>query len=130
MHRKYLALILLFVVIGLSSRDAGAAQFSGDYLMKVCAVNKNGEELIKGGKIACQAYISGVIDYHNMLRSMDLTSNMNFCIPESVTLNELQVQVFSYLKRNKKLHRNFVAAPAVAMSLFSNYPCGKKKKKS
>jgi hypothetical protein len=125
MARKLFIFFLLFFVFA-TGQEARAALFSGDYLTKICAVNKRGEELVKGGKIACQSYISGVIDYHNMLRSMDLTSNMNFCIPESITLNELQGTVLNYLYRNKKLHRNFVAAPAVAMALFSTYPCRKK----
>jgi Rap1a immunity proteins len=104
-----------------------AALFSGEYLIQICDVDGRGNEKVKGGMAACQSYISGVIDYHNMLRSMDLTSNMNFCVPHDITLNELQMNVLGYLKRNKKLHRNFVAAPAVAMALFSTYPCSKKR---
>lgn len=100
-----------------------AAQFSGEYLIKVCSVDKKGREKIKGGKIACQAYISGVIDYHNMLRSMDLTSDMNFCVPKDVTLNEIHLRVLNYMYKRAKLHRKFVAAPGVAMALFSIYPC-------
>lgn len=104
-------------------RSAHAAQFSGQYLLKVCAVDSSGREVIKGGKIACQAYLSGVIDYHNMLRAMDLTSEMNFCISEDVSLNELQIRVSAYLYKRAKLHRKFTAAPGVAMALFSLYPC-------
>ena len=100
-----------------------AAQFSGEYFLKVCAVDSSGRELIKGGKIACQAYISGVIDYHNMLRAMDLTSDMNFCLPENVSLNELQIRILAYMYKRAKLHRKFTAAPGVAMALFSLYPC-------
>lgn len=89
-------------------------------------MDKTGEEIVPGGKIACQSYISGVIDYHNMLRSMDLTSSdMNFCIPETVTLNEIHLRVLSYMYKRAKLHRKFVAAPGVAMALFSLYPCRK-----
>ena len=104
---------------------AQAAQFSGEYLLKICTIDKDGNEVVKGGKSACQSYISGVIDYHNMLRAMDLTSNMNFCIPSDATLNDIQIRVLTYLHKNKKMHRKFVAAPAVAMALFSFYPCRK-----
>jgi len=99
------------------------AQFSGEYLLKVCAVDSTGREVVSSGKIACQAYISGVVDYHNMLRAMDLTSDMNFCIPKDVSLNELQIRVLAYLYKRAKLHRKFTAAPGVAMALFSLYPC-------
>ncbi len=106
-------------------KSANAAQFSGEYLIKVCAVDSSGRELVKNGKIACQAYISGVIDYHNMLRAMNLTSDMNFCIPEDMSLNELQIRILAYLYKRAKLHRKFTAAPGVAMALFSLYPCSR-----
>lgn len=102
-----------------------AARFSGEYLLKVCSIDRHGIEIIEGGKIACQAYISGVIDYHNVLRVMGLTSGMDFCIPEKVTLNELHVRILVYLYEHAKLHRKFVAAPAVSMGLYSLYPCHK-----
>ncbi len=117
-------LILLGAYI-FSVSTAHAAKFSGEYLLKVCSVDRNGNEVIKGGKIACQGYISGVIDYHNFLKSLDLTSDMNFCIPEEVTLNEIHLRVLIYLYNRAKLHRKFVAAPAVTMALFSLYPCSK-----
>ena len=126
-HSKRLAVVTLclFALSLLMPAKANAARFSGEYLIKVCSMNKYGGEIVKGGKIACQAYISGVIDYHNMLRAMDLTSDMNFCIPADVTLNEIQTRVLAYMYDRAKLHRKFVAAPGVAMALFSIYPCGK-----
>lgn len=120
---EYLVFLVVCASVFLPIKTAWSARFSGEYLIKVCMVNNKGEEIVPGGKIACQAYISGVIDYHNMLRSMDLTSDMNFCIPEDVTLNELHIRVLSYLYKRAKLHRKFVAAPGVAMALFSLYPC-------
>ncbi|MCK5374377.1 MAG: hypothetical protein KAJ40_03750 [Alphaproteobacteria bacterium] len=104
-------------------QSASAAQFSGEYFIKVCSVDSSGHEIIKGGKIACQAYISGLLDYHNTLRAMNLTSDMNFCVPEEVSLNELQIRIFAYMNKRAKLHRKFTAAPGVAMALFSLYPC-------
>lgn len=120
-----LSLVSTFLFNSAVSSKSYAAEFSGEYLIKVCSMNSRGEEIVKGGKIACQAYIAGVIDYHNMLRAMDLTSDMNFCIPEKVTLNEIHVRVLAYMYERAKLHRKFVAAPGVAMALFSNYPCNK-----
>ncbi|PCK00402.1 MAG: hypothetical protein COA45_01070 [Zetaproteobacteria bacterium] len=122
--------IVIFFVMGtifvfLYPSKSYAAQFSGDYLLKVCSVDRNGNERVSGGKIACQSYISGVIDYHNVLRSMGLTSGMDFCIPDKVTLNELHIRVLVYLYEHVKLHRKFVAAPAVSMALYSLYPCHK-----
>ena len=114
---------LCFCIFSTSFSKVYAAQFSGEYLIKVCSVDKEGRELVQGGQVACQSYIAGVIDYHNMLRSMNLTSNMNFCIPEGTSLNELQIRVLAYMYERAKLHRKFVASPGVAMALFENYPC-------
>ena len=120
--------ILCVAFLGLSLcfypfQSTQAARISGEYLLKVCALDKSGRERVQGGKAICQSYISGVIDYHNTLRAMDLTSDMNFCIPETVSLNDIHFRVWAYLYKNQKLHRKFVAAPAVAMALFSFYPC-------
>lgn len=118
-------LVIFTVCVFLFAGKSNAAQFSGDYLLKVCSVDRDGNERVAGGKIACQAYISGVIDYHNVLRAMGLTSGMDFCVPEKVTLNELHIRVLVYLYEHVKMHRNFVAAPAVSMALYSLYPCNK-----
>ncbi len=119
---RFILLVGLLVLCILPQR-ASAARFSGEYLINICALDRKGNEVIKGGQIACQSYLSGVIDYHNMLRSMELTSDMNFCIPSDVTLNALQLRVWLYMKRRAKMHRKFVAAPGVAMALFALYPC-------
>ncbi len=121
--RRIILLCSFAFAITATSKNSVAAEFSGEYLYKMCEQDRNGREVTKGGKIACQSYISGIIDYHNTLRAMDLTSDMNFCIADGVTLDEIQLRVFLYLKKNIKLHRNFVAAPAVSMALLSFYPC-------
>lgn len=119
MFRLILTLLLLLPF------QAHAAKFSGEYFMKVCMIDRNGSELVKGGKIACQSYISGVIDYHNTMSAMDLPLNFKFCIPEKETLNSIHAKVLAYMRAKAKLHRKFVAAPGVAMALFNVYPCGK-----
>lgn len=120
---------LLIGFIFLISAPVEAARFSGEYLLKVCAVDRDGNEKIAGGKIACQSYISGVIDYHNFLRSLNLTGEYNFCVPADVALNKLQLQILLYIKKRETLYRKFVAAPAVAQALFHLYPCPGAKKK-
>ena len=125
MNSKSSLIFVLFLCLFIFSTTASAAQFSGEYFLKVCSLDKNGNEVIKGGKIACQSYISGVIDYQNTLRSMGLTTDMDFCIPDDVTLNEIQIRVLVYMTEREKLHRKFVAAPGVAMALLSLYPCSK-----
>lgn len=105
------------------SPPAFAARFSGDYLLQVCASDKNGNPLVPGGHIACQAYIAGILDYHNLIRSMGAAPGIDFCVPDRVTMNSLQDRVASYIFKNKKDHGAYIASPAVAMAMFYAYPC-------
>ncbi len=123
MKIKTLNLLFAVLIIIFSVGHAHAAKFSGEYFIKVCSIKRDGSEVVKGGKIACQSYISGVIDYHNTLKAMGLTTDMNFCMSEEITLNEIHLRVLAYLYKREKLHRKFVAAPGVAMALFELYPC-------
>lgn len=124
MGRKLGIFVALFL---LWAAPAQAARFSGDYLLQMCLSDKDGKELVPGGHVACQSYIAGVLDYHNLIRSLGTSPSVEFCVPESAGLNQLQQAVASYLYQNKKQHGAFIAAPAVALALFNAYPCGKKK---
>jgi hypothetical protein len=126
MAARFFLLTLLFIC---AASPAYAARFSGDYLLYVCDSDKDGKETTPGGHIACQAYIAGVIDYHNLVRSLGTAPSVDFCIPESVDMNVLQEQVRAYILRHRYQHGKFVAAPGVALALYENYPCGKRKRK-
>ena len=102
-----------------------AAEFSGNYLLSMCSSDAKGNELTSGGHIACQAYISGVLDYHNLIHSLGTAPSIDFCVPDTATLNDLQAIVTRYLSKNRNAHGSFTAAPAVALALFNAYPCRK-----
>ena len=121
-NRVFLLLIAFLLIFPQSAR---AAQFSGSYLMHVCGSDAKGKELAVGGHITCQAYIAGVLDYHNLLRSLGTAPSVDFCVPENAELKTLQRQVFSYVFKNRQQHSSFTAAPAVALSLYNAYPCKK-----
>ena len=125
--RPILFLLLAGLVLTVFSGRSEAARFSGAYMVRICGVNEKGQEVAPGAHAACQSYISGIIDYHNMLQSMKMAPDINFCIPGKVTLNEIHLYVLQYLQRNPQ-HDSFVAAPAVLMGLYEKYPCGKRKK--
>ena len=122
---RFCVALIVFSVF-FSPAKSWAAQFSGSYLIQVCASDEDGKELVPGGHIACQAYISGVLDYHNMIRSLDAAPGLDFCVPDEVSLNGVQRTVVNYLIRNKDDHGSFIAAPGVALALFETYPCKKK----
>ncbi len=117
-----LGCLLVLSVPAQAAREGSAAQFTGAYLIHVCSSDSHGREIVPGGHIACQAYISGIIDYHNLMRAFDMPPTVNFCIPKSVSLNEMQEVVLRYLKQNGQ-HDGFTAAPGVAIALYGAYPC-------
>ncbi len=118
--------VLAAVLLLVSLQSAGAARFSGNYLLSMCASDKKGNEMVAGGHVACQAYIAGIIDYHNFIRSMGAAPGIDFCVPEQEGLNAIQDQVTSYVYKNRKQHGDFIASPAVAMTLYAYYPCANK----
>ena len=113
------SLIICFCLI----QPARAAQFSGDYLLQVCGVNAKGEEIVEGGHIACQAYIAGIMDYHGLIRSLGTAPSVDFCVPEDVSMHEVQKNVANYIYDNHHEQGPFIAAPGVALALFKAYPC-------
>lgn len=120
-------IFLALITFGLQSRAAVAAQFSGAYLLQVCEIDDKGRETAPGSHATCQAYISGVIDYHNVLRSLNIAPAVDICIPQSATMNELHTVVLDYLRTHGE-HDGFIAAPAVTMALFRVYPCKKRRR--
>ena len=115
-------LLLALAALVLFPHPAQAARFSGAYLLELCDMDEKGREVVKGGHTACQAYIAGVLDYHNVLQSLNIAPKVDICIPEKVTSSELHAIVLRFLKKNSE-HDGFVAAPAVTMALYEAYPC-------
>ncbi len=124
--------VALFCVAALSfliPAPARAAQFSGDYLLRLCLTDRNGKDIVPGGSTACQAYIAGILDYHNLQKSLGTApGTVNFCVPDNADLSTLQKMVTIYLIKNRQ-HADFTAAPAVALALYQYYPCKEKGKK-
>lgn len=115
--------ILLFCAALLLSFPVSAAQVSGSYLIQVCAKDEKGKEVTKGGHAVCQSYIAGVIDYHNLVRSLGTAPSVDFCVPEGAGLTQLQDVVLRYLLKHHSEHESFNASPAIALALFEAYPC-------
>lgn len=121
--RQVLSVLLFLFILFSINASAYAARFTGNYLLEMCASDEKGDEIIEGGHAICQSYISGVIDYNNLIRSLGTAPSVDFCVPDNVTLKELQSIVTAYIFRNKDQHGSFIASPAVAMALYAVYPC-------
>ena len=116
-----------FFLIGQITSSAYAAEFSGKYLLHICSSDKSGKEMIPGGHTACQSYIAGIIDYHNLIKSLKTAPGLDFCIPKDTQLSIIQQGLVMYLLKNGQ-HDDFIASPAVAIALNQMYPCKKKKR--
>ncbi len=117
--------VLLILPHPTKAQETGAL-ISGAYLLELCKRDEDGKELVKGAHIACQSYIAGLVDYHNLLRSLGTSPNLDLCVPPNVKLNDLQDIAWKYLERNSH-HDVFIAAPAVSLALSRYFPCKKKK---
>jgi len=122
------ALVLAVAVLCAMAAPAHAARFSGAYLLGLCEMDAKGHEKVKGGHAACQAYISGVLDYHTVLQSLGIAPQVDICVPDRIGVGQLHAIVLDYLRNNKQ-HDSFVAAPAVTLALYGAYPCRKTGKK-
>lgn len=98
---------------------------SSAYLHKICERNDKGGEIIPGGHTACQAYISGVIDYHNLLKSLGTEPSIKICITNAAKPSDLQDVVWSYIDKNAQ-HDAFAAAPTITLALAQVFPCRKR----
>ena len=100
---------------------------SAAYLHQICARDENGAEKMAGGHVACQSYISGVIDYHNLLKTLGTAPSVDICLSNTAKLSDLQDVVWSYLDKNAQ-HDAFAAAPAITLALAQVFPCKERKR--
>jgi len=126
--RLMLLIVAMLVLSSPVKAQKTGALISGAYLLELCKRDSKGEELVEGAHIACQSYIAGLVDYHNLLRSLGTSPNLDLCVPPNAKLNDLQDVVWKYLDANSH-HESFIAAPAVSIALFEVFPCKKKKSK-
>lgn len=120
-------LLCAFGVYAPAKAQDTAGFFSSHYLRELCASDKKGKEIVKGGHTACQAYISGVIDYHRLMKSLGTAPTIDFCVPNTVPMRRLQNIVFVYLSLNT-VNDEFIASPGVTLALYEYYPCRVAKK--
>ncbi len=120
-----LMMFMISIVPNVAQAEKTGALISGAYLLELCKRDANGKETVAGGHATCQAYIAGLIDYHNLLRSLGTSPNIDLCVPQTAKLNDLQDIVWQYLDKNA-YHDSFIAAPAVSLALFQVFPCKKK----
>lgn len=126
MARITFILLVFFISTKPSFAQDSKVYISAAYLHKICEKDDNGEEKVVGGHTACQAYIAGVVDYHNLLKTLGTAPSINLCITNDAKPSDLQDIVWSYLNKNAQ-HDAFAAAPAITLALAQVFPCRKKR---
>lgn len=98
------------------SMPAAAAYVTGADLVKECESNQTNQVY------ACMSYVAGVIDYQIMQQSLGTQPNVDFCLPDDLSIEKAAVTVMLYLEKYP-MQGSFIAAPAVTMALQQAYPC-------
>lgn len=106
----------LFLVCSFFFSFSAQAQMTGERLYYLCS------GALPEDTAACQGYLAGIIDYNTILRSVDMTPGVDFCVPKTVPAEQLQLDVVTYFKQNKQ-HAEFLASPAIALAFSKLYPC-------
>ncbi len=112
-------LILLCYTIGflLFSSTANTAEpLSAKDVLALC-FSKEEKQITK-----CQGYIQGVIDYHNLIRSLGTAPTVDFCVPKNLPIEKISSLVIAYMADNAQ-HDSFIASPAISLALFEQFPC-------
>lgn len=122
--RITLLLILVFIMPITAQAQDSKVFISAAYLHQICERDEDGAEKVAGGHTACQAYIAGVIDYHNLLKTLKTEPSINLCITNNAKPSDLQDIVWNYLDKNAQ-HDAFAAAPAITLALAQVFPCKK-----
>ena len=122
------SVILVTALVLLSLRPASAMFMSSADLGRMCLSDRSQD--IYG----CTNYIAGVIDYHALMQSFGTAPTIDFCLPESVSKQQVAVIVMAYMRTSPQ-NDDFVAATVVPLALNKAFPCAvakpavKKKKK-
>jgi Rap1a immunity proteins len=121
--QPFLRAISLFLCMALwaipQAHALDGALMTGKTLTLLCTSSKDDDQF------SCQSYIAGIIDYHNLVKSLGTAPSVNFCIPKEVTMGQLKQIVTTYIIAHTE-HQDFIAAPGVAMGLYNAYPCKKR----
>lgn len=113
---RHLFLILVLLLSLSAPLQAKQRSVTGEALLAFC----QSESQIAQAR--CQSYITGVVDYHLLIKGLGTAPTVDFCLPAEITAEKIKDIVTDYLMSNAQ-HSSFVASPAVAMALYQAYPC-------
>jgi hypothetical protein len=121
MQKHFIGLIAAAFFVLINAQPGRAVYYTAGELAQACL--KDDSASIQ----ACTHYVAGVIDYHQLMQSLNAAGAMKFCMPEQVSKQQAAVLVMTYL-RSAPQHDAFVAAAAIPLALNKAFPCAVAKK--
>jgi hypothetical protein len=112
----YLIILMVLCLTPLSAHALDGPLMKGKALQLLCSSNKAEDQF------SCQSYIAGIVDYHNLLKSLGAAPSVDFCVPQNVPMAQMKQVVLSYITAHTE-HQDFIASPGVVMALYNAYPC-------
>lgn len=114
---------ILASALCLSAVPAQAAITIGS-LTQLCGFDASGKEFAPGAHAGCQSYIAGIVDYHELFKTVGkTTANIDFCLPPTLTYTDIQRIVLEYLQSHSQFKES-PAASAVVIALHNEFSCG------
>jgi len=117
------SILLIFLLLSFSllsfptaQAQAKAAYLTSNDLLVLCKSAK------KNDLVNCHGYMAGIIDYHNLVKTLGRAPSVDFCIPAQISIEQVTKTVLKYLAKSPQ-HDYFIAAPAVALALYKEFPC-------
>lgn len=119
MMKRFFPLLFPLLIIAMPAQAA----ITIGALTQLCSYDAAGKETAPGAHASCQSYVAGIIDYHDLFKSVNQGgAKVDFCLPTALTYSDLQRIVLEYLQRNAT-HAESPAAPAVLLGLREEFPC-------
>jgi hypothetical protein len=126
--KKLSVLFVFFFALFGSQANAKSTNyvFTGNDMYESCSHALRG--LDKTGEYddhrfgVCAGYISGIVDFHTVLTTVELLPDDLFCLPEGITTAQVIRDVTRYLENNPG-KRHELAAYLVIRALLEAYPC-------
>jgi len=123
MKQVVLIMAMLAVLFApLSAHALVGPLMKGSTLKLLCSSSKDEDAF------SCQNYIAGIVDYHNLLKSLGAPPSVDFCVPGNVPMSQIKQVVLIYMTAHTE-HQDFIASPGVVMALYNAYPCARGKKR-
>lgn len=121
--RALFAAAILIAQIAVAQPALAGGYVNGNLLYQYCN-SSEGTATYYQHQTFCSAYIAGVADTFERLRSLTQSErghSASICIPANVTVGQMKDIVFRYLSANPQ-HRHYAASDLVVIAIVDAFP--------